>query len=169
MLLAGTSRGVFRIEADGADAGSTCVLESRGVRDLIRLGHHVFAGTGAGLYRSSDDGATWELVGMADREVWQTRAGGGALYAGTQPAGLFRSDDEGATWSEVTSFAALPEAAQWCIPLDPPVPGRARALVVDPDDADRLWVGVEVNAPLRRLGQGGERRDLGPGGTLVVG
>ena len=145
MLVAGTSRGVFLVDADGVRP----VLECGGVRDLFATDAGLFAGTGAGLHRSVDGAATWELVGMADREVWQTRASAhGVLYAGTQPAGLFRSTDGGDTWAEVEPFAALPEAADWCIPVDPPLPGRARAIVVDPDrrsdDPDRLWVGIEV-------------------------
>ena len=67
-------------------------------------------------------------AGMEDREVWQIRSGHeGVLYAGTQPAGLFKSEDSGTTWVEIESFAQSPEADQWCIAVDPPLPGRARA------------------------------------------
>jgi photosystem II stability/assembly factor-like uncharacterized protein len=87
---------------------------------------------------------------MEDREVWQIRSSqDGILYAGTQPAGLFRSEDTGTTWHEVSSFAQAPEAANWCIPLTPPLPGRARALVIDREDSQRLWVGVEVGGIMR--------------------
>lgn len=164
MLFAGTSRGVFRID----DGDSRPVLQAGGVRDLVAVESGLFAATGAGLHRSVDGGETWTLVGMADREVWQVRAStAGTLYAGTQPAGLFRSDDGGDSWHELTSFAALPEAQEWCIPLDPPLPGRARAIVVQsppeadggnpsPDPAtDRLWVGVEVGG-VARSDDGGE-------------
>ena len=61
-------------------------------------------------------------------EVWQTRAATDeVIYAATQPAGLFRSVDGGSTWSEVESFASLPEYDKWCVPVEPPQPGRARA------------------------------------------
>ena len=106
---------------------------------------------------------------MEDREVWQIRAdGNGVLYAGTQPAGLFRSIDAGETWREVESFAGAPEATEWCIPLDPPIPARARALVIDRENPQRLWVGVEVGGIMRtedggltwELGLPGENPDL---------
>ncbi len=140
-LLAGTGKGVFRIDAGG---GAEQVLRSRGVREIVRCGERLFAGTGAGLF-ASDDGRSWRCVGLDSHEVWQVRAAAdGSLYATTQPAGLFRSRDGGERWQEVEAFAAAPQAAQWCIPVDPPLPGRARALVIDRDDPERLWVGVEV-------------------------
>ncbi len=165
-VLAGTSRGVFALDpAHGAEPRS--VLESRGVRDLFGVNDRVFAGTGAGVFVSNDGGATWSASGLADHEVWQVRAtaDGAVLYAGTQPAGLFRSVDSGETWAEIESFAALPEAAEWCVPLDDPLPGRARALVVDADDPDQLWVGVEVGG-IAHTTDGGETWSFGqPGGN----
>lgn len=152
MILAGTSRGVFAIDAEGARS----VLDSRGVRDLIEINDRVFAGTGAGLFVSDDGGETWSNVGLADREVWQVRAAtDGTLYAGTQPAALFRSTDGGNNWDEIESFANAPEAAGWGIPLDPPLPGRARAIVIDSDDANKIWVGVEVGG-IMHTSDGGE-------------
>jgi photosystem II stability/assembly factor-like uncharacterized protein len=156
-ILAGTSRGVYSLT--GSDARQ--VLESRGVRDLVKLGERLFAGTGAGLYASDDAGDSWLPVGMQDYEVWQIRSSGdGILYASTQPAALFRSDDGGDTWSEVESFANAPQAESWCIPLDSPLPGRARALVIDQLDPRRMWVGVEVGG-IMRTEDGGESWELG--------
>ena len=142
-ILAGTSRGVFAID----ESGAVGVLDSRGVRDLTPINGRLFAGTGAGLFVSDDSGETWRSAGLEDREVWQVRGEPGSdtvIYAGTQPAGLFRSDDAGETWVEIESFANAPEAANWCVPVDPPLPGRARALVIDDHDPRRMWVGVEV-------------------------
>ena len=154
-VLAGTSKGVIRI-AETRAAGTEHVLESRGVRDVTMADGRAFAATEAGLYASRDRGDSWTCVGLADRQVWQVRsAGDGQLYAATQPAGLFRSSDGGASWVEITSFAAAPEATDWCVPLDPPLPGRARALVIDRDDPRRLWVGVEVGGVMSTT-DGGE-------------
>lgn len=145
-LLAGTAEGVYSIE----DGSARRVLESRCVRDLYRSDNRIFAGTDAGLFMSDDGGTQWSLVGMADREVWQVRStGDNVLYASTQPAGLFRSDDAGATWSEVEAFNKHPDAARWCLPLTPPVAARARALVIDKADPNRMWVGVEVGGIMR--------------------
>ena len=151
-LLAGCSKGIFLIAADQ----TTLRLESRPVRDLIQMEGRLLAGTGAGLYGSDDAGLTWNLLGLEDREVWQTRAASnGILYTTTRPAGLFRSVDGGDSWQEVESFAAHPEAQSWCVPIDPPLPGQARTLVIDPQNPDCLWVGVEVGGVMRST-DGGE-------------
>ena len=161
-LLAGTTRGVFVID----DAVATQTLEARHVRDLVDLDGRVLAGSTAGLYTSEDGGRTWSGPQLEGREVWQIRAApGGRLYASTEPAALFRSDDQGATWAEISSFAALPEAARWCVPVEPPQPGRARALVIDEDDPDRIWVGVEVGG-VARTTDGGQSWTVDlPGGN----
>lgn len=141
-VIAGTSKGIFSIDGDGTPRR---VLESRGVRDLYRNGARLFAGTGAGLYVSDDRGDSWSLAGLAEHEVWQVRAATETvLYATTQPAGLFKSEDAGGTWHEMPAFAEVAASAGWCIPLDPPLPGRARALVIDASNPRQLWVGVEV-------------------------
>ena len=152
MLLAGTHKGVFVVDEGGVEQ----VLDARHVRELIEVDGRLFAGAEDGIRASDDGGRTWSEPRLADRGIWQIRAAAdGLLYAGTEPAGLFRSADRGDTWAEVDSFAALPEAERWCVPLDPPLPGRARALVIDEKDPDRMWVGVEVGG-VARTTDGGE-------------
>lgn len=155
MMLAGTSRGVFDL-SDGDSGADRVVLEAKGVRELVAIDGRLFAGTSAGVYVSDDKGETWSGPQLADAEIWVIRsAGNGVVYLGTSPSRLYRSDDLGTTWREVESFAKVPEAAQWCVPLDPPLPARARALVVDQADPNRVWVGVEVGG-VARTADGGE-------------
>jgi hypothetical protein len=142
-ILAGTSTGLFAVdEAQHA----TAVLSERTVRDLKESGGRLLAGADTGLFASEDGGRTWQASGIAGRVVWQIFVGphAGEVYVGTQPAGLFRSKDDGRTWDEMESFAHSPEAERWCVPVKPRQPGRARALVVDRTDSQRVWVGVEV-------------------------
>lgn len=151
-VLAGTAKGVFFV----ANGSSRQTLHSRGVRELVKIEDRLFAGTGAGLFISDDDGEQWQLAGFEDHEVWQVRgAPDGTLYAGTKPAGLFRSVDQGSTWQELEAFASVPEAADWCIPITPVQPAQARALVIDQSDPQRLWVGVEVGG-IMQSDDGGE-------------
>jgi photosystem II stability/assembly factor-like uncharacterized protein len=142
-LLAGTSRGLFAVDAP---THATPVLPERTVRDLKVSGRRLLAGAENGLFASDDGGRTWQPSGIGGRTVWQIFAGphAGEVYLGTQPAGLFRSKDDGQTWEEIESFAQSPEAERWCVPVKPRQPGRARALVVDRVDPSRVWVGVEV-------------------------
>ena len=137
-ICAGTSKGVFMLDGNHNEHA----LESRGVRETIQIGKSLFAGTGDGLYRSDDLGCSWRSSGLEGKEVWQVRSdGNGLLYAGTAPTGLFRSADHGETWAEVEALAELARAGGWCVPISPPVDGRARALVAA---GNRLRVGVEV-------------------------
>ena len=156
-IFAGTGKGLFAIDAAH---GTTAVLAERTVRDLKNSGGRLLAGTDVGLFASEDGGRTWRPTGIEGRIVWQIFAGpyAGEVYAGTQPAGLFRSKDDGRTWDEVDSFAHAPEAERWCVPLKPPQPGRARALVVDRADARRIWVGVEVGGVVSTNDGGGKWR-----------
>ena len=137
-VCAGTSKGVFTLDHGKA----TQVLASRGVRELVRIRGRCLAGTGDGLFASDDCGRSWRASGLEGNEVWQIRDdGNGTLYAGTAPTGLHRSEDHGDTWTEIDTLAELAEAGGWCIPTDPPIKARTRALVVS---GSRIWAGVEV-------------------------
>jgi hypothetical protein len=141
-VLAGTSRGLFRIN-EGHQREP--VLQEPGVRDLIRIGDRIHAGASTGHFLSDDNGATWQRSNLPELEVWQIRQGGDCLYAGVQPAGLWRSTDRGESWVEVEGFARLAdEHGGWGIPIDPPIQGRLRALVIDRTDPRRIAAGVEV-------------------------
>ena len=149
-ILAGTSRGLFRFAEECAarpgEPGAEPVLHERGVREIVGIGSRLYAGTSTGLFVSDDDGMSWRNAGIEGCAVWQVRASrdGTLIYAAAEPAALFRSRDGGVSWEEVESFAAVPEAADWCVPVEPPMPGRARALIVDQENPDRIRVGVEV-------------------------
>ena len=155
-VLAGTSKGLFRLAGGTFDR----VQISRGVRDLFHFGSRTLAGTGDGLFVSDDDGRSWTASGLEGLEVWQIRSGGDTvLYAGTQPAGLYRSFDAGDSWEEVASFATVANSQPWCIPVTPALPGRARALVIDPVNPLRICVGVEVGG-IVRTEDGGENWEI---------
>ena len=140
---AGTGKGVYTVSKGAAKQ----VLASRGVRELVCIGGRCFAGTDNGLYASDDGGLSWAPSGLEGREVWQVRGNGsGLLYAGTAPTGLFVSEDHGDTWTEIASLARLADAEGWCIPLDPPIKARARALVVS---GTRIRAGIEVGGIAR--------------------
>ncbi|MEQ8492772.1 MAG: hypothetical protein RLW42_00995, partial [Gammaproteobacteria bacterium] len=156
-IFVGTGGGVYVATERGIER----VMDSPKVRDLCAVRDGLLAATADGMQRSLDGGRSWQASGLAGREVWQCRgASDGTLYAATQPAGLFRSTDAGVSWTEIEAFAASPGAAEWCVPIDPPLPGRARALVIDDHDPARLWVGVEVGGIM-------QSRDAGAHWTMV--
>jgi photosystem II stability/assembly factor-like uncharacterized protein len=122
---------------------------------------------GAKLYRSDDEGHTWEETAapkFGGGETWEygypfaepaTRpatvsyiwliAGGGddrprRLYAGTEPGGLFRSEDGGDSWELVRGLWDHPHRAQW-FGGGRDAPGLC-AIIVDPRDSRHITVGI---------------------------
>jgi len=69
---------------------------------------HLFVATdGGGVFRSTDDGATWTPVGLAGRHVLSLAINAqGDVFAGTIFDGVFRSPDNGATWTQVNAGLA---------------------------------------------------------------
>jgi hypothetical protein len=145
-LLIGTAQGAYI--TNGVDPTPTKGLESRNLRHLSRAGNALLAGADTGLFRSLDRGKTWTPSGLENRFVWDIASSHGNLYAVTQPAELHTSHDDGATWTEIETFRLCPEADRWCVPITPPLPGRARTMVIDPADPKRWWIGVEVGGVL---------------------
>ena len=151
-LFVGTSRGLFVVK----DGKSNCTLDSRAVREIVQVEDNLIVGTSEGLYFSRDGGQTWEGPTLEDYAVWQIRGDSkGVLYAGTNPAELFKSVDGGRNWKSIESFREIVDREGWCIPLDPPIPSQARAIVIDSQNDQQIWVGVEVGGILHTQ-NGGE-------------
>ena len=107
----------------------------------------ILAGTDlCGLYRSEDNGASWEplaspMEGLETArqtvEIWSLAVDpeeSDTLYVGTRPNG-FRSRDGGRTWQKL-SFVDTGA------PLWPP---RTTVMVIDPRNHGTVWAGVEVD------------------------
>lgn len=66
----------------------------------------VFAGSGRGIFRSVDGGATWPLEGsvIGASSIWSLAVNAlGHIFAGTEYSGILRSLDKGATWAQINS------------------------------------------------------------------
>lgn len=117
----------------------------------LNLGHF-----GVKLHCSDDGGESWHELpapaypaagdggeGPSLTLIWTLAGGGdraGSLWAGTIPGGLFRSGDRGERWSLVESLWDVPERQQWFGGgYDEP---GIHSVSVDPEDSDRLTVGV---------------------------
>jgi photosystem II stability/assembly factor-like uncharacterized protein len=126
---------------------------------------------GAGVWRSDDDGHTWNLtrltrgemdewaandpdfaamVGWTDdplpfadnfTDIWALHYAHGVLYAGTKPAQLLRSCDLGKTWEKLTALTDHPSANDW----NPCAAGLVlHTIVTDPSETQKLWVGISA-------------------------
>ena len=104
---------------------------------------------GAAIHRSRDRDRWTQVVagpshGDPDRPVdriWTLERSGDHLYAGVAHAGLFRSDDDGEHWSPVGGLNDHETRPAW----QPGLGGLAlHHIVIDPQDASRLWVGISA-------------------------
>lgn len=129
---------VYRVTSLAVDAGESSVPALDNRRTAL------YAGTsGGGVFRSDDDGATWQtLEGFADPVVYAIGLDPripSTVYAGT-PTGVHRSLDRGGTWAAVGPGASVPVL---CLAVDPERP--ATVLVGTPDgvmttsDGGRTW------------------------------
>ena len=74
------------------------------VNDFAQVGSTVFAATEAGLYRSEDEGQTWQLSSPEEQQRKEVRAIatiGRSLFAGVSGQ-LYRDDDSGESWKDIT-------------------------------------------------------------------
>lgn len=180
-VLVGTSKGAFLLDGGPDRQG----WEVRGpFCDGWVINHvigdpktgHLWAGggsefTGAGVWRSTDNGATWQvarfssgqldayaradpgfaaMIGWTETptpfdgevtQVWSLALAGDQILAGTKPAGLFSSRDGGVTWERVTGLTDHPAAASW-------QPGGAglvlHTIITDSQRPERIWVGISA-------------------------
>jgi hypothetical protein len=65
----------------------------------------VYAGTGNGVFRSTDGGATWTATSLTSsvRTLVADPVHPASLYAGTYGAGVYASTDAGATWTPMNT------------------------------------------------------------------
>src|SRR5581483_4384739 len=102
--LAGTDQGLFRREPGGA--WRKLPLEAV-VTALARAGNTLVAGTEEqGLFRSTDDGASWQPCPGVDEGINALAASGQHVVAGTSVGRVFESRDAGASWTELPALAS---------------------------------------------------------------
>jgi photosystem II stability/assembly factor-like uncharacterized protein len=167
-ILIATVDGVARVTRDGeAWRLHPGGLEGLHVGSLMREPRgHLFAGIhGIGLYRSRDNGSTWQLArnGIAQDHVFalacRETAAGVELYAGTEPAHLYRSTDDGEHWRELPGVRDVASVAQWNFPA-PPFQPHVKHVAFDPRDERVLYVCVEQGALLKSEDSGETFHDV---------
>jgi ligand-binding sensor domain-containing protein len=67
----------------------------------VDSGNVLFAGTSAGVHRSTNGGIAWHASGLTNEDVLTVKRHRGSLFAGTFAGGLYRSTNNGGTWIPV--------------------------------------------------------------------
>lgn len=113
--------------------------------------HILYAGADSGMYKSEDGGGRFKRLesSLNDLAVWKVAIDPRhpqRLFAGTRPAALYRSEDGGVHW-EALAVDMVDECPAVRIP-------RVTSLVVDPQESDVVWAGIEVDGVRRSLDGG---------------
>ncbi|RIK39253.1 MAG: hypothetical protein DCC58_15545 [Chloroflexi bacterium] len=151
----GTEHGVHRLRAGRA--------QSLGLENLkisaIFAGReasgdtYILAGSyGAGMFRSADDGHTWQpiyagLPAPAFRTIDVHPLNPRELICGCEPGRIYTSADAGRTWSEVAGIRNIPGIDEWYLPYSPRAGAVRNIHAPDPSSA-RLLASVEVGGLL---------------------
>ncbi len=126
----------------------------------------VWCGTGAGVLRSADGGASWRRSGLGGENVTAVAASParrGLVWAGTEPSAIWRSEDGGTTWARAEGLLDLPSSSEWSFPPRPET-HHVRWIGCHPADAGRLWVAIEAGALVTTPDGGRTWLDRVPGG-----
>jgi photosystem II stability/assembly factor-like uncharacterized protein len=114
---------IARQEGDAWEIAQSA-LEGKQVTTVSSGADAIIAGTGDGIYRSHDGGATWHESsnGLQQRHVrWIAihPEVSGLQLAGTEPAALFLSTDGGASWRERPEVSEMRRRFGWYLPYSP--------------------------------------------------
>lgn len=120
-----------------------------------------------GSWLTTDSGGSWNYIGhgvhsthVSSVAVSPARhnAFGSAIYVGTEPANLYRSEDDGTTWEHFPALPELPSARTWSFPPRSWT-HHTRWITPHPEDADLLFVGIELGGVMRSTDGGATWED----------
>ena len=137
---------------------------------------------GPTVFRSTNGGESWteaarppafhagDAHGRAVRAVFWLAPGPadqpGSWYAGASPQGLFRSGDGGATWEPVDGWNDHPSWGDWAEWPDvegTPDGSMLHSVIVDPRDAEHLYIGLSGGGVFESTDGGKDWRPLNAG------
>ncbi len=136
---------------------------------------------GPTVFHSKDQGASWKeaetppkfpageaRARAVDHVFWLTPSNASepdVWYAGTSPKGLFRSQDRGLTWAPISGFNDHPEQIKWIggDKDETPDGGKLHSILVDPRDANHLYLGMSGGGIFESRDGGADWKPLNSG------
>jgi len=107
--------GVYRTSNHGSNWNETTGMENESVRAFTKNSSYIFACTwGGGIFRSSDDGGTWQSVGLTNVGFRSVYAAGEILFAGADK--IYSSTNNGDSWD--LHQLPYPAGSTWCFYYD---------------------------------------------------
>ncbi|MFA7359696.1 MAG: T9SS type A sorting domain-containing protein [Candidatus Kapaibacterium sp.] len=74
------------------------------VYSLANIGNNIFAGTSLGIWRSTNNGTNWTLIGLNTKEVRSLAVSGTNIFASivdlNNPVGVYISTNNGTNWTQ---------------------------------------------------------------------
>jgi len=154
-LYIATAMGLFiATQTDGNWAVVRHALKQKALTAIAVSGDVILAGTTDGIWRSSDNGNSWNEANknLAISHVrWMDNSLNAAaiFLVGTEPAGIFVSHDRGKTWDSKPEVGELRDTNGWFLPYSPKA-GCVRGFAIAKPDSHRgrLYAAVEVGGVL---------------------
>ena len=157
------THGFFRLSGDD-DAWqpiSSGLPENAEVRSVVIRPDNpeiVYAGTQMGPYRSDDAGRSWTSLRLPgpNRVVWSIclhPIEPETIFVGVGGFSIWRTRDGGASWQELAVPAPGGGIAM-------PFPTRVVRIVIDPNNPDEIYAGLEVSGIVRSLDGGDTWSDI---------
>jgi len=164
LLFLATEHGMLAAQRDGDRWREIARgLAGQRVTSVIAREGVVLAGTPDGVFRSDDQGRTWQAAsaGLTQRHVrWLAYHPdiSDCEFAGAEPAAIFTSRDGAQTWRECAEVAQLRDEHRWFLPYSPNR-GCVRGFAFH---GSRAYAAAEVGGVLRS-DDGGETWRLAEG------
>src|SRR5919108_2254845 len=149
-LILATDKGTIICEREGNRwHESVRALPNQQVTSVIAREGTILAGTTNGVFRSDDEGKTWQEAsnGLTARHIrWMAYHPdiSDREFAGTEPANIFVSHDGGESWRACPEVAQLRDQFEWSLPYSPEA-GCVRGFAFH---GPRVYAAVEVGGVL---------------------
>ena len=159
VIMIGMQDSLFVLESSNSDWNSwESLIETnpQGVAfDPLNSGRAYCATFGSGLWRTDDNGHTWNNIGkdvistpnVTSVAVSSLKGGKefNRVYAGTEPSAVYTSNDGGESWERMKALNDLPSSKLWSFP---PRPWTHHVRWIEPDanNPDYVFAAIEEGA-----------------------